>query len=877
MEASNNYHEQLGKSNRDNLQESMGSLLLKSKLPREFQSWVPQELLGLPYALSRANKQLLHGKYGITELHWASLTGLMDYATDLLNRGVNVNSVTLNEIKASAPGSNEIGGVTALYLAARSGHMRLVEVLLEHGAGQDILKRGRMGDTALHAAALSGKDGVVKLLINSLPKKDRGSRADGHENPVDMTDCEKRTPLHYAAGGGHEDVVRVLMEWEASSRSARDANGATPFHFAAGWGNSIPALEMLMMGQQVDEATDNNGRTALHYAASKGQLGTVKWLLENGASINACDSLNGDTPLHLAARHPEVIHALANSGADICLPNWNGDLALALAHAHKNAMAVKVHLKAIQQLPEDVVDKLTKRKHGKEGATLLHYFSAYGTAADVDWILGFSAFNEDTSTGTGGSNTHASKRDTVDNAQEHSSTGTGGSNTGTSKINAVDDAGQTAVHWAAVEGNADALRVLVKRLADLNVVDKEHRSVLCLAISHSKDMEFVNTFLGLPFVKFDQVQKWVTHEEARMWMKEYYSVNNILEGGMKKYMRLKSLSGQGRSTDYINPLDELPPIFLALHAGREDVATFMQQHIKGTSAQDAVNKKGEKTGRTALHWATICGKGEIVRKLLSPCKLFAKVLKPNVEDKYGKTALQYAKEMNQAAIEKELMERADVRAHLEGLYRDRQVYVDASNAILVAAALIASVTFAGWLQPPLNYTTYYDLPPLTSPPAPPATFPSYAAVQQHIGVRVFWAFNSLSFIFAIATVLAGLAGVFPISGRYIASTVLHLRRTLWVASAMLALSILCVLGAFAAAGFTVLPPIYRYQANMMGTVIVGGIPCILLLAWFVRSLLPDRQPPGSHSPFSSAPPPPPLPSPWLSSSRPWETESNVFT
>jgi hypothetical protein len=79
--------------------------------------------------------------------------------------------------------------------------------------------------------------------------------------------------------------------------------------------------------------------------------------------------------------------------------------------------------------------------------------------------------------------------------------------------------------------------------------------------------------------------------------------------------------------------------------------------------------------------------------------------------------------------------------------------VDAANALLVGAALIASVTFAGWLQPPLVYIPDYNF---SQPfPAPPQTPESYAAVEQHPNVKEFWVFNSLSFFLAIATVLAG--------------------------------------------------------------------------------------------------------------------------
>ncbi len=66
----------------------------------------------------------------------------------------------------------------------------------------------------------------------------------------------------------------------------------------------------------------------------------------------------------------------------------------------------------------------------------------------------------------------------------------------------------------------------------------------------------------------------------------------------------------------------------------------------------------------------------------------------NTEYRNGITALQIATEMKHDEIVKTLLERPEVAKQVEDLYRDRQLHLDAANAILVGAALIASVTFA---------------------------------------------------------------------------------------------------------------------------------------------------------------------------------------
>ncbi|CAM6047118.1 unnamed protein product, partial [Sphagnum compactum] len=129
----------------------------------------------------------------------------------------------------------------------------------------------------------------------------------------------------------------------------------------------------------------------------------------------------------------------------------------------------------------------------------------------------------------------------------------------------------------------------------------------------------------------------------------------------------------------------------------------------------------------------------------------AKRLRATEECSDGQTPIQIATEANMKETEKVLLERPEVKDFVDRLYRDRQVFVDAANALLVGAALIATVTFAGWLQPPLGYIPDYEFSqPFTAPPQTPE---SYAAVKNHANVKAFWVFNSLSFFFAIATVL----------------------------------------------------------------------------------------------------------------------------
>lgn len=53
-----------------------------------------------------------------------------------------------------------------------------------------------------------------------------------------------------------------------------------------------------------------------------------------------------------------------------------------------------------------------------------------------------------------------------------------------------------------------------------------------------------------------------------------------------------------------------------------------------------------------------------------------------------------------------LVQQHEVEVHVQRLCRDREVFVDAPDAMLVGAAVISSVTFGGWLHASLGYVNW---------------------------------------------------------------------------------------------------------------------------------------------------------------------------
>lgn len=143
--------------------------------------------------------------------------------------------------------------------------------------------------------------------------------------------------------------------------------------------------------------------------------------------------------------------------------------------------------------------------------------------------------------------------------------------------------------------------------------------------------------------------------------------------------------------------------------------------------------------------------------------------------------------------------------------------------------------FSGWLQPPLGFVPYYEFP-VSDPAASPGTYESYASVQQHVTVRVYWVFNSLSFFCAIATVIVGAGANLPVRDVFIKEDIRAVRSSLILTAILLVFEMVFVLVAFAAAGFASLPPIIRLQENMIVTCIIGMLLCIVALGGFLKRL-----------------------------------------
>lgn len=168
-------------------------------------------------------------------------------------------------------------GLTPLMLAARDNKHNIVEKLLELGAV--VTDKDKGGRSALHYAACSGSDGIVKLLLS---KK---------SDPTLPAGPEEQLPLHIACSrpSGALEIVKTLLK--ATGKDAKlltDKSGSIPLYLAIMAGNQQVVKELLssQTEQQVKITRGINGDTVLHAAVRKREIDIAKILVECGCPVD---------------------------------------------------------------------------------------------------------------------------------------------------------------------------------------------------------------------------------------------------------------------------------------------------------------------------------------------------------------------------------------------------------------------------------------------------------------------------------------------------------------------------------------------------------------------------------------------------------------
>ena len=332
------------------------------------------------------------------------------------------------DVNASQP-----DGATALSWAAHQGDLETADLLI--GAGANVNAANDYGVTPLWLACSDSSSAMVDKLL----------KAGANANAAIWTG---ETALMACARTGKADAVKSLVAHEAHVNAAEQRQG----HTALMW--AIAAKHPEVVRVLIDHGADIHARskgsfTPLMFAAQQGDLETAKMLLAAGADVNEATP-DGDTPLLVASAsgYEALCIFLLDKGANPNAVDINGITAL-----HYTLMKPLAEVGGITVNASYI--PYTRRPNMPELAKAL---LAHGANPNVRLIS--PVRDNDTGPGYG-------KIFRVDHQ-----------NAGGGRINPM---GATPLVLAALNDDANMMRILVAGGADAKLVTKENVSPLMAA------------------------------------------------------------------------------------------------------------------------------------------------------------------------------------------------------------------------------------------------------------------------------------------------------------------------------------------------------------------------------------------------------------
>ncbi|MGB9685650.1 MAG: ankyrin repeat domain-containing protein, partial [Rectinema subterraneum] len=175
------------------------------------------------------------------------------------------------------------------------------------------------GNSPLHEAISRYQYGFASfLLLNKADPNNKNLNGDA--------------PLHLAVKAGYVEGAKLLLSMNAN-QDILDANHNTPLLLPIPAARRLEMIKLLLNFKANPALADNQGNTPLHKAVIQSYAPEiVETLIQAGAPVNA-QNANGDTPLILCVRSGryEYAKSLIEAKADIFKMNQAGENALKLA------------------------------------------------------------------------------------------------------------------------------------------------------------------------------------------------------------------------------------------------------------------------------------------------------------------------------------------------------------------------------------------------------------------------------------------------------------------------------------------------------------------------------------------------------------------
>mmetsp|Transcript_21787 Transcript_21787/g.32574 ORF Transcript_21787/g.32574 Transcript_21787/m.32574 type:complete len:891 (-) Transcript_21787:80-2752(-) len=366
---------------------------------------------------------------GSTAIMYAGTAGHVDTVKKLIAAGANVN------LKHNSGG-------TALSESAAGGNVEIVEAIL--GAGADPSTADNSGITVLMMAASVGNIDICKRIIEA------------NNDSVDYVNQSAENggfALMFAAGSGHTDAVKFLMD-----------KGANPAAVVEASADYITKLAELVSAGRTDVEEHVDNLTALHVAAQGGHKATCQVILDAAPElVNLLDS-DGRSPLILAVKsnYGSTATLLLENGADPNVAYKSDDETQRSHNLLMDSLIVENEKFATLLIEKGASLDYVDVEGGN--VSLLLQAAHRGLSKVVDAML--------------------PKLDAA-------------------AIASASDEGITPLIAAASEGHVEVLEALVAKGADVNAADKDGTNALMAACARGHT-DLVRAMLKVPGVELNQ-------------------------------------------------------------------------------------------------------------------------------------------------------------------------------------------------------------------------------------------------------------------------------------------------------------------------------------------------------------------------------------
>jgi ankyrin repeat protein len=226
---------------------------------------------------------------GVMLTYAASEAGDVNALKMLISMGANVNNFADDH------------GPTPAHIAAEKNYAGVLSIL---GQGRaDFNRPNQNGLMPLHLAALSGSVRSLEVLVEFNAELDRQAGQDSI------------TPVYCASQNGHVEALQSLIDLGADIHKPAKTSGRTPFSIAAAQG-MVGVLDILLKHKANIDQPDTGGSTPLFFAVTESQKEAIRVLCNWGADVDKA-RLDGWNPVLYAVQKGDVellnvLHTRAN-------------------------------------------------------------------------------------------------------------------------------------------------------------------------------------------------------------------------------------------------------------------------------------------------------------------------------------------------------------------------------------------------------------------------------------------------------------------------------------------------------------------------------------------------------------------------------------